>query len=243
MRIKSSIVGVLRAARGEAWYRYRLAERIAGWIYPSYKFSEYGRTWLDDEEFLEYYRSFHPDNWHSLDRKYVLAELLKLVENVPGDTVELGVYRGASSWLICAALRGSVKHHHVFDSFQGLSTPDGRDGSYWRSGDMQCSEQQFRARLQEFDNYVVHAGWIPQRFPEVEDRRFSFVHIDVDLYQPTLDSIAFFYPRTTAGGAILLDDYGFATCPGARAAVDEYMQGRSDVVLNLPTGQGLILPR
>lgn len=58
----------------------------------------------------------------------------------------------------------------------------------------------------------MHKGRIPARFDVVADRQFPYVHIDVDLYQPTLDSLAFFYGRTVAGGALLRDEYGSAGC-------------------------------
>jgi hypothetical protein len=47
------------------------------------------------------------------------------------------------------------------------------------------------------------------------------VHIDVDLYQPYVDSIEFFYPRLLDGGVMVFDDYGSAGFMGARKAVDE----------------------
>ena len=92
-----------------------------------------------------------PGNWHSIDRKFALCELLKLCRTVPGDTVECGAYKGATSYLICReqALNGAEKHRHhfVFDSFAGLSEPDGRDGSYWTAGDLQATEGDVRAAL------------------------------------------------------------------------------------------------
>jgi hypothetical protein len=67
------------------------------------------------------------------------------------------------------------------------------------------------------------------------------VHIDVDLYQPTLDSIRFFYPRLAPGGIILCDDYGYSSCPGAKGAFDEYMKDRPEKIIHAPTGQAFII--
>jgi hypothetical protein len=66
------------------------------------------------------------------------------------------------------------------------------------------------------------------------------VHIDVDLYQPTRDSLAFFYPRLVKGGVIVMDDYGFKTCPGATRAAEELATAQGVGILHLPTGQGVI---
>lgn len=228
--------------------RYQLAEQLAGAVYPHYKFSEFGRSWLDDGAFIESYQRFmHRGNWHSLDRKYSLDQLLKLALLVPGDTAECGVFEGATSFLICqrlvAAQSTTLRMHHAFDSFEGLSRPTDRDGDYWQSGDMAAAESDFLTALQDLDNVRAYRGWIPERFAEVSGKRFAFVHVDVDLYQPTRDSIEFFFPRLSPGGVLLMDDYGFDSCPGARLAADEYFASRPEVIVELTTGQGFVIKR
>jgi hypothetical protein len=81
--------------------------------------------------------------------------------------------------------------------------------------------------LSKFPFVHLYKGWIPERFPEVTDNQFSFVSIDVDLFQPTLDSLEFFFPRLIKGGIIYFDDYGGKTFVGAKAAVDQYLDGKS----------------
>jgi hypothetical protein len=219
-----------------------LAERISRLIYPTLKFSEFGRLYLEDPEFLDYYNSYvGPENYHSLDRKFALDQLIQLTTQVEGDTAECGVYEGASSFLICRRIRGSSKQHYAFDSFEGLSEPGVEDGCYWRQGNLAAAEQRVRDNLRSFDFVVYKRGWIPARFAEVQDRRFSFVHIDVDLYQPTLSSLEFFYDRLTTGGVMLCDDYGFSTCPGAKLAMDSFFSERPESIVHLPTGQGFII--
>src|SRR5712691_1506922 len=121
--------------------RYQLAEKLAGSIDPEYKFSEFGRLYLKDREFLKTYEApVGKNNNHSLDRKYVLAELLKLTDQVPGDTAECGVFEGASSYFICRHIAGTEKKHHVFDSFEGLSQPGQQDGGYWTRGALAAAE-------------------------------------------------------------------------------------------------------
>jgi O-methyltransferase len=88
-----------------------------------------------------------------------------------------------------------------------------------------------------------HPGWIPTRFHDAGDRRFAFVHIDVDLEQPTRDSIEFFYPRLNPGGILLCDDYGFAACPGATRAIDEFLAHKPEKIVALASGGGFIVKR
>lgn len=63
----------------------------------------------------------------------------------------------------------------------------------------------------------------------------------MDLYQPTLDSLEFFYPRMSPGGRILLDDHGLTTCPGATRAAQGYMADRPESIIQLTTGQAFIV--
>ena len=76
--------------------------------------------------------------------------------------------------------------------------------------------------LSEFGSVRTYKGWRPVRIPDIGGRTFAFVRIDADLYQPTLDSMAFFYPRMSAGGIVLCDDYGCSSRPGAAQAIDQF---------------------
>lgn len=224
--------------------KYRIAEVLAYAVYPKYKFSEYARLFLEDQTFLKYYERFmDPGNWHSLDRKYTLDQVVKLTLHVDGDAAECGVYKGASSYLICRAIKPYSKLNHLFDSFEGLCAPGPRDGTYWVPGALRADESHVRENLSEFGNFTVHRGWIPEKFAEVEDKHFCFVHIDVDLYEPTRHSIEFFYERLNPGGIMLLDDYGFGTCPGAKIAADEFFSAKPEQIVMLTSGQAFIVRR
>ena len=177
------------------------------------------------------------------DRRWMLHQLLRLTVDVPGDTAECGVYQGSSSYLICAANRAQSQHqrtHHLFDSFEGLSAPDAVDGAHWTKGDLASPFELAQQNLSEFTATQFHKGWIPDTLASVKDRQFSFVHIDVDLYQPTKESLAFFYERMPPGGIILCDDYGFTSCPGATQAVDELLANRPEKMLPLSAGGGFL---
>lgn len=217
-----------------------LLQSTARAMMPGYLVSEYGRSWQSDRDFLHAYRRVEPTGTRSADRKFALAELLKLVDEIPGDTAEIGVFRGASSWFICRGTQGAGRTHYAVDSFAGLSDPCGEDGSYWHAGDMRASQAEAQRLLQEYDvKFVV--GWVPDVLSGLPDGPYAFVHIDLDLYEPTRDAFAYAYERVAPGGILLCDDYGFATCPGARRAVDELMARRPEPVIHLPTGQGLVI--
>jgi hypothetical protein len=208
-------------------------------------------TWYDDAQVLKDFQGIAPHADDVPPSKFTLYSMIRSVNNLPGDTAECGVFTGESSYLICHANR-SRKHytHHCFDSFEGLSEPDRKDepedpqAISWRKGDLPETLTLVREHLKEFDFVRYYKGWIPDRFDEVADRKFSFVHVDVDLFQPTRDSLEFFYERMVPGGILLCDDYGFTTCPGATKAFDDFIVDKAEQkVIHLPTGQGFIVKR
>jgi hypothetical protein len=211
---------------------------IADWLIPDFRLTWPQLVWRNDPGFNAYLDRYGERGGMNTHRHWMVGQLVRLISGVPGDTAECGVYMGAASSRICAAGRT----HHLFDSFEGLSLPGPFDGGHWKGGDLRGPEDQVRANLEPFlDQLVFHKGWIPDRFADVDRTRFAFVHIDVDLDQPTLDSIAFFYPRIAAGGILLCDDYGMTTCPGATRAVDEFLGDKPEKMILLDAGGGFMI--
>lgn len=211
---------------------------FADYLLPDYRLTWPQMDWWSDPEFNAYLGRFGERKGFNTHRRWMLKQLLQFAEPVKGDTAECGVFQGSSSWLIC----GLGRQHHLFDSFEGLSPPEAADGTYWSAGTFEVPETVVRDNLREFaDRITLYKGWIPERFNEVAGRNFAFVHIDVDLYQPTLDSIAFFYPRLSPGAVLLCDDYGCGTCPGATKAIDEYLAGKPEKLIRLDAGGGFFL--
>jgi hypothetical protein len=224
--------------------RFRLLQMVGRVMVPSYRFKWPQLEWWTDASFNRYLVKFDELGGMNTDRKWMVHQLLRLVSHIPGDTAECGVYRASTSYLICAANASATaapKTHHLFDSFEGLPAPGPEDGPHWRKGDLQCGVEDVRLALSKFGNVRFHPGWIPGSFADLDDRKFSFVHIDVDLHDPTRDSLAFFYPRMTAGGIVVCDDYGISTCPGATRAVDEFLQDKPEQMLSLPDGGGFFI--
>jgi O-methyltransferase len=85
------------------------------------------------------------------------------------------------------------------------------------------------------------AGLVPETFRGLEDSRIRFAHVDLDIYDAILAACEFVYPRLSPCGVMVFDDYGFWSCPGARAAVDEFFRDRPEAPVCLPTGQALVV--
>lgn len=222
--------------------RLRALQMIAHRLIPDFRLTWCQLDWWDDSKFNAYLDHFgYRESFHTHHR-WMLWQLMRLVKTVEGDTAECGVWEGGSSWLICAANSGTRRIHHLFDSFEGLSEPGPKDGAYWERGAMASGEDLVVRNLKPFDgSFIVHKGWIPDEFPRVQDKKFAFVHVDVDLHQPTLDSFEFFYPRLNPGGILLCDDYALTTCPGATDAIDEFLDDKPESMIELDAGGGFLI--
>lgn len=212
---------------------------------PEYRFRWPEIDWLKNEKFSKYLSDIEELEGFNSDRRWMLSQLLRLVMDVPGDMAECGTYKGATARLMLAACKAPGKHLHLFDSFEGLSTPSCSDGTHWQAGNLKSSEEDIHLLLksesQNEQHYTCYKGWIPSRFSEVAERSFSFVHVDVDLYSPTKESVTFFYPRMSIGALCVCDDYGFPSCPGATKAIDEYLNDKPEKMLVLPSGGGFFV--
>jgi hypothetical protein len=173
-------------------------------------------------------------------------QLLSLAEGIASSSgpvenfAECGCYTGHSSFAISKILQrhSFEKKFYIFDSFEGLSSATDNDllasdGETVREdlksllatdalkfvGDLDA----YSKLMSEFPFVDIKKGWIPKRFSDVEDLQFSFVHIDVDVYEPTRDSLNFFYSRLVKGGVIAVDDYSRPYWPGCDRAVQEFL--------------------
>ena len=226
--------------------RFEILVWLGKKIFPLYRFSWFQMDWWENKSFNHYLDDFEEQNGFNMERRWMLYQLLRLTYAIKGDTAECGVYKGASSYLICLMNEkyddlNIEKEHFMFDSFEGLSRPLTLDGRHWSEGDLSYELSSLKDAMSSFKNVHYLKGWIPERFDDVQDRAFSFVHIDVDLFQPTFDSVSFFYPRLSQGAVLLCDDYGCTTCPGATKAIDDYLKDKSEKMISLPDGGGFLI--
>lgn len=220
-----------------------------------------------DEEFNKLYETAqlqtqmeNTDNAYRRQRHYTLYYLFKsAIKNLSNDKVniaEIGCWRGLSAFQTSHTIQKSGKDitFHIFDSFEGLSKFTTKDESLTISSDNQekmrkhfaYDFEKVKSNLSQYGFIKYYKGWVPERFNEVEDEEFVFVHIDVDLYDPTYECIKFFYPRLKSGGILVFDDYGATTFLGAQKAVDDYislLNTNSYFFLNLPSTQAFLIKK
>ncbi|MFX0195107.1 MAG: TylF/MycF/NovP-related O-methyltransferase [Candidatus Hodarchaeota archaeon] len=167
-------------------------------------------------------------------RRFVGMQFLQALGEPKGAVAECGCFKGVSSYLICQSLSqhheiGKQQEFHIFDSFEGLSRRTQPDFVNNKNSQtealMSCSLEEVKDNLSEFGFIHYHKGWIPHCFRDVdENKTFSFVHIDLDLYGPVRDALNFFFPRLSCPGFIVVDDYGSRKWPGVLKAVEEFVE-------------------
>lgn len=197
--------------------------------------------WLAEEAFRETYDGVAPYTVVSPDRCYVLYTQARQALGVDGDFAECGVFNGGTALLLSRVAQSGNKTLRLFDSFEGLPEPDSDKDQGLEAGLFKSASADAVRRLVGAGgvDLEMHVGFMPGTFAGLEDKRFSLVHIDVDLYQSTLDCCEFFYPRLQPGGVMVFDDHGFPGCRGMRLAVAEFFGDKPEAPLALSTGQAL----
>jgi O-methyltransferase len=151
------------------------------------------------------------------------------------------VWKGHSAKFLAEIARRAGSRLHLFDTFAGMPQTDPEKDFHREGNFADTSLDGVKEFLSDYSAATVfHPGFIPNTFAGLESAQIAFVNIDVDIYKSVKDSLEFVYPRMLPGGTILFDDYGWHSCPGAREAVDEFVERLNLLPLILPSGQAVI---
>lgn len=170
-----------------------------------------------------------------------IINCVEAVRKLAGDLAEIGVYKGASAKTI-AHFKESNRALHLFDTFdKGLpEVVEGHDNnSNLKEGNQGASLKDAKNYLTNYASVYFYKGLFPTTAGQVEDKKFALVHLDVNLYKSTQDSLKFFYPRMVKGGIIISHDYSLLE--GVKEAFDEFFNDKFETIIRLPTTQCLII--
>lgn len=172
---------------------------------------------------------------------YQIFRVVQKTAKVSGDIAEVGVYNGGSAKLICEA-KGN-RPLHLFDTFEGR-LPETNvceiDDDPYIYAEVPCASfEDVKDYLKSYSNIHFYKGLFPVTAEPIKDKKFSFVHLDVDLYKSTSDCLSYFYPRMNQGGIIVCHDY--TLFQAVKKAVDEFFQDKPETVIELPENQCLIV--
>jgi hypothetical protein len=172
-----------------------------------------------------------PSQAHTMIGMQRLDNLQECVEhvienNVPGDLIETGVWRGGACIFMRAILRAHGVDDRVVwvaDSFAGL--PEPTDASHptdhCLAGTISISGLNndllavpLEAVRQNFERYDLLdeqvrflPGWFRDTLPAAPIERLAVIRLDGDMYESTMDALTSLYPRLSVGGFVIIDDY------------------------------------
>jgi O-methyltransferase len=166
-------------------------------------------------------------DWEALQ----LYLAVKKTQKINGNIAEVGVFKGGSASLIAKA-NTTCKKIYLFDTFDGLPDLNTFDNStQFYSGQFKSSYDEVKEYLSKYENINIHKGYFPSTSKPIENELFSFVHLDVDLYETTLECLKFFYPRMTKGAILISHDYTWAI--GVRKAFNDFFSDKPEPIIEL----------
>ena len=164
------------------------------------------------------------DEFRMFQLWHMVGEAAKLPD---GDILEVGCAYGGSGFVIAvrAKLSKLTSEIHLCDTFAGLVKAGAHD--IQKDGEMHGPDGPHQAEVVEFlgahglGGINVIQGVFPENCEHLDNARYRFVHLDVDIYQSVKDAFGAVWPRMVPGGIVVIDDYGEASCGGITRFVDE----------------------
>ena len=182
-------------------------------------------------------------------RLHTLVWAARSALDLPGDFVECGVFMGYSACVIADVLdfQRRDKSFYLYDTFEGLSEMYSTDGERRISPSVAFSLQDLHeavvARFRRYDNIHVIRGVVPDVLAEACPEEIAFLHLDMNAAQAEIGALDALFDKVVPGGFIVLDDFGRSRLPALCVEETAWMKKRGYEVLELPTGQGLVIKR
>lgn len=223
-------------------------KKIAG--VPANKAPEQGGDFPADVDpaFVEKFRFIRSHKLSMLgwERLYSAYQAVRHICNhhIAGDIVECGVWRGGCSWLMADALAAcgdATREQYLYDTFAGMSLPDGNDISF-HGQDATATFQKHQQEshngwcyasledvkntmtLSQLSNERIHfiKGKVEETLPKVVPEKIALLRLDTDLYASTYHEMIHLFPILVQGGVLIIDDYWW--WQGSKKAVDQYLK-------------------
>jgi len=190
---------------------------------------------LPDDK-IEVYRQYETEV-----RLTWLKDFAELVyeRKLSGNVAEAGVYKGSFAAQINKLFPD--RKLYLFDTFEGFDEKDIYQERNPSDVNFDFSDTSVDAVLNKMsipENCIIKKGWFPDSAVGVDDE-FCFVNLDMDLYQPTLEGLRFFYEKMVHGGVLLVHDFYSEKYPNVRIAVLDFEASLPKPLQMIPIGDAL----
>ena len=172
-----------------------------------------------------------------------------------GDLVECGVFQGDMSYAVyhAAGVAGSGRRMQLFDSFEGIDPKRALPGEYGLNPNLlnlanshyekQGLHDSVLRRFAPYPEVSVHKGFLPEALEGRIPDKIAWLHVDLNAARPEVETLERLFERIVPSGFVILDDYGWLVLRTQKNAEDDFFTARGYEVLELPTGQGLVVKR
>lgn len=199
--------------------------------------------WEGDAEFLELFAIIKDNTLVDIYRCYELWDVVRNLNNVEGDILEVGVWRGGTGGILCkASSENSDTKVYLADTFTGVVKATEADTVYRGGEHSDTSDLIVKNLLEELKvkNYQILKGIFPDDFPNIVINKLKLCHIDVDTFQSAKEVFDYAWPKLEVGGVVIFDDYGFWTCEGVTNYFNSLKIPNGRKIHNL-NGHGIII--
>ena len=173
-------------------------------------------------------------------RTYSLLYFAQIASKVPGDFLELGCHTGYTAFQILRKINFKLlrKHYYLYDQFntqnfsEGMAMPAHEDPQMYEG---------VKEKFKQYRFVSIIKGSVPDSFKKGFPKKIAFAHIDMNHPKPEVASLEKVLPRLSKGGVIIFDDYGWWGYSAQKKALDEVVSLHDHEILEMPTGQGLLI--
>lgn len=188
-------------------------------------------------------------------RYHTLIWAARTCLQLPGDFVECGVFRGDMTWMITQLVDvgHAGKKFYLYDTFAGFDQKYSSGDDFAQSPELygfldqeyraSDIEEQVRRRFRDEPYVVITKGVVPDILRQIAPERIAFLHLDMNSPMAEAGALEVLFDRVVPGGVIIFDDYGWKRHQKQKESADRFMAGHDHVVLELSTGQGLVIKR
>lgn len=166
-----------------------------------------------------------------------LRDYAEMSKDLLDDTLcvaEGGVFQGEFAKLINEYFPKQTIY--LFDTFEGFDQRDIKiekesDFSEYEANHLSItSEEMVLGKLPHKDKAIIRKGYFPETAEGLESKKFVFVNLDFDLYNPILEGLRFFYPKLVDGGCMLVHNYYNPGYKGVKEAIDIFEQENGKLI-------------